>query len=200
MKDNLNEPKIEREDYKKVLYRYLTLLSIVINIIGAYLVLNLNLPVYLDSVGTILAAILMGPVVGAFVGLATHFSLGVFMGPVYFYFAVVNGAIGLITGYIFKKHNLNLKTIVSASIVISLVASLMGNAISYSVFSGITGESVDILTKNLLEVGFNLFTAVYISGFLSNFLDKLISFAVVYYAMGVISAKFKMKEFKICKK
>ncbi|MBA2840991.1 energy-coupling factor transport system substrate-specific component [Methanococcus maripaludis] len=197
MKDNVNGLKIGREDYKKVLYRYLTLLSIVINIIGAYLVLNLNLPVYLDSVGTILAAILMGPLVGAFVGLATHFSLGVFMGPAYFYFAVVNGVIGLITGYIFKKYDFNLKTIISASIAIALIASLMGNSISYIVFSGITGESVDILTKNLLELGFNLFTAVYISGFLSNFLDKLISFAAVFYIMGVIIAKFKMKEFKI---
>jgi energy-coupling factor transport system substrate-specific component len=175
----------------------LTFLSIVINIIGAYLVLNLNLPVYLDSVGTILAAILMGPLVGAFVGLATHFSLGVFLGPVYFYFAVVNGVIGLIAGYIFKKQDFNLKTIISASIAIALVASLMGNSISYIVFSGITGESVDILTKNLLELGFNLFTAVYISGFLSNFLDKLISFALVFHIMGVIIAKFKMKEFKI---
>ncbi|MBA2846639.1 energy-coupling factor transport system substrate-specific component [Methanococcus maripaludis] len=116
--------------------------------------LNLNLPDYLDSIGTILVAILMGPIVGAFVGLATHFSLGVFMSPVYFYFAGVNGVIGLITGYIFKKHNVNLKTILSTSIFISLIASLMGNSISYIVFSGITGESVDILTKNLLEVGF----------------------------------------------
>jgi len=198
--DKLNDLKIERETYKKVLYRYLILLSIGINLVGAHLVLLLKLPAYLDSVGTILAAILMGPIIGAVVGLATHFSLGIIMGPVYFHFAIVNGLIGLITGYIFDKYPFNLKTVLSASVVISLMASLVGNTISYIVFSGITGESVDILTKHLLELGFNLFTAVYITGFFSNFLDKLISFALVFYIIVILCDKFEIKEFEICKK
>jgi len=198
--DKLNDLKIERDDYKKVLYRYLILLSIGINIVGAHLVLFLNLPAYLDSVGTILAAILMGPIIGAIVGLATHFGLGVILGPVYFHFAIVNGLIGLITGYIFDKYPFNLKTVLVASVIISLMASLMGNTISYIVFSGITGESVDILTEHLLELGFNLFTAVYISGFFSNFLDKLISFAIVFYVIVLLCDKFKLKEFEICRK
>ena len=200
MEDKLTDLKIERDDYKKVLYRYLILLSIGINIVGAHLVLLLNLPAYLDSVGTILAAILMGPIIGAIVGLATHFGLGLIIGSVYFHFAIVNGLIGLITGYIFAKYSFNLKTILVASVIISLMASLVGNTISYIIFSGITGESVDILTEHLLELGFNLFTAVYITGFFSNFLDKLISFAIVFYAIVIICDKFKLKEFEICRR
>lgn len=39
-----------------------------INIVGAFLALNLRLPVYLDSIGTVLVSGLLGPVYGMVTG------------------------------------------------------------------------------------------------------------------------------------
>ena len=43
-------------------------LAIVINIVGSYIALVLHLPIYLDSMGTIMTAILLGPFYGLFPG------------------------------------------------------------------------------------------------------------------------------------
>ena len=49
-------------------------LGIVLNIVGAFIALNLRLPVYLDSIGTVLSGALLGPVYGV----ATVVSLSMF--------------------------------------------------------------------------------------------------------------------------
>lgn len=43
-------------------------LGIVLNIVGAFIALNLRLPIYLDSVGTVLSGALLGPVYGVATG------------------------------------------------------------------------------------------------------------------------------------
>ena len=43
-------------------------LGIVLNIVGAFIALSLRLPVYLDSVGTVLSCALLGPVYGVATG------------------------------------------------------------------------------------------------------------------------------------
>jgi len=193
----MNELKIEREDYKKVLYRYLILLSIGINIVGAQVVPILNIPAFLDSTGTIFSAVLMGPIIGAAVGLATNIALGFLVDSGYFYFAGVNILIGLITGYIFKEYPFNLKTVFVVSIFISIVASVIGNTISYMAFGGVAGEQLDRITALLVENGIDLFVSVNISGFFANLLDKVLSFAIVFCIMVMVDKNLKVNEFNI---
>ena len=97
MDESITDMKINRDDYKKVLYRYLILLGVGVNIIGAQIVPIFHIPAYLDTVGTILSAILMGPILGALVGLVTNIALGFLIDPGYFYFAIVNVLVGIIT-------------------------------------------------------------------------------------------------------
>jgi len=195
--EKMNELKIEREDYKKVLYRYLILLSIGINIVGAQVVPILNIPAFLDSTGTIFSAVLMGPIIGAAVGLATNIALGFLVDSGYFYFAGVNILIGLITGYIFKEYPFNLKTVFVVSIFISIVASVIGNTISYMAFGGVAGEQLDRITALLVENGIDLFVSVNISGFFANLLDKVLSFAIVFCIMVMVDKNLKVNEFNI---
>ncbi|ABO35955.1 conserved hypothetical protein [Methanococcus maripaludis C5] len=197
MDEKMNELKIEREDYKKVLYRYLILLSIGINIVGAQVVPILNIPAFLDSTGTIFSAVLMGPIIGAAVGLATNIALGFLVDSGYFYFAGVNILIGLITGYIFKEYPFNLKTVFVVSIFISIVASVIGNTISYMAFGGVAGEQLDRITALLVENGIDLFVSVNISGFFANLLDKVLSFAIVFCIMVMVDKNLKVNEFNI---
>ena len=56
---------------KKITTKELTLiaLGIVLNVIGAFIALNLRLPIYLDSIGTIFIACTLGPKYAVITGL-----------------------------------------------------------------------------------------------------------------------------------
>ncbi|ABO35414.1 signal transduction histidine kinase, LytS [Methanococcus maripaludis C5] len=189
----LREKELEQSDYMRLLCKYLLLLGVGANIIGAQLVNVFQLPAFLDSVGTILAAVLMGPILGALVGLMTNIVLGFLVSHGAFYFAIVNILIGLITGYIFKKYPFNLKTVFITSIIISIVASLSSIIIKYVFFGGLVGKPIDTLTQLLLDNGLNLITAVSLTGFFANFLDRIISFAIVFILIGILENNLKIK-------
>jgi len=181
----------EENSYKKTLYAYIFVISIAINIVGAEMVTLFKLPAYLDSVGTIFCAILLGPMAGVLVGLLSHLTLAVFLFPAIVYFAPVNALIGAITGYIFQKYPINFKNVVLASIVLAIFASLFGNLISLYVFGGNTGESVDILTKELMNRGLDVVSAIFVTGFVSNLIDKIISFVIVFIIIGLFGKYFE---------
>ncbi|MDK2929224.1 MAG: energy-coupling factor transport system substrate-specific component [Methanococcus sp.] len=197
MDDSLRDLQKDRKSYKKVLYRYLIILSIGINIIGVELVPILNIPTFLNAVGTILAGVLMGPFIGALVGFLTSIILGFFIDPGYFYFTFVSILVGFISGYIFKEYTFNIKTIISASIFISVITAIVGNTISYMALGGVAGDQIDKITQILIEKGVNVFLAVNITGFFANFLDKLLSFAIVFLVIMLMDNKMDMQDFQI---
>ena len=57
----------------------------VINIIGGYIALFLHLPIYLDSIGTILISAVLGPIYGMAPSLLSNLVLGM-MGDVYAFY------------------------------------------------------------------------------------------------------------------
>ena len=73
----------------------LVAVCIAVNIALGQVVSTLKLPVFLDSIGTMLAVLLMGPWVGMSTGLCTNLIWGLISGPVAAAFAPVSMAIGL---------------------------------------------------------------------------------------------------------
>jgi hypothetical protein len=75
-------------------------LAIAINIAGGQLITALKLPIYLDSIGTVLTGVLLGPWVGLITGVLTNVIWGVSgLAPVALPFAPVAGIIGLMAGF-----------------------------------------------------------------------------------------------------
>src|SRR5215218_3277586 len=70
-----------------------------INFVGGTLVSVLKLPIFLDTIGTILVALLAGPWFAALTGLVTNLVL-VVSDPTLIAFVPVNVAIGLIAGFL----------------------------------------------------------------------------------------------------
>ena len=65
------------------------LVGIAVNILGAYLVKLTDLPIYLDSVGTVIIAAISGGLPGIIVGLVTSLLKGILMDPDSVYFSVI---------------------------------------------------------------------------------------------------------------
>ena len=70
----------------------------VINILGGTIALLLRLPVYLDSIGTVLAAALFGPAAGLVPGLISGLISGMTSDIYAFYYIPVQLVIGLVAG------------------------------------------------------------------------------------------------------
>ena len=72
--------------------------AIVLNIVVGQIASSLSLPIFLDSIGTVLIALLAGPWVGALTGLLTNLIWGLISDPITAAFAPVAMVIGLVAG------------------------------------------------------------------------------------------------------
>jgi len=155
-------------------------LGIVINITFGTIVQTLQIPLlFLDTIGTIFVAVVLGPFAGALTGGLTNDIQGMITNPKSIPFAIVNIAIGLIVGNIAKRFKFDLKVAIITGLILSVVAPLIGTPISVFVYGGITGGGTDLIFAWLLSTGQRIFTAAFIPRITGNFVDKIASCILV---------------------
>ncbi len=155
--------------------------AIVINIVVGQIVAWLKLPLFIDSIGTILVGILAGPIAGAIVGVLANLIWGLILDPVAAAFFPVALVIGLAAGILARYGwfaNLG-KTIVSG-IIISIVSTLVAIPIIVYMFGGVTGSGTDFATAYLLAMGTQLIQSVAISNLIQNLADKIITAVIAW--------------------
>ncbi len=252
-------------------------IAVAINIIlGATVANALKLPIYLDSIGTILVGALAGPVAGALTGFlsntlwtyvipppfqngpaaafgivavvigvlaglagragwlrprpnrsSTELAIGglialvivVGMG-VYAYtrfygttfeffnpdndnllFVVLGWLIGLIfvafvlgfAALLFIRRDLAVAYVTVAGVVTGLIAALISAPIAANVFGGVTGGGTDFLVAAFRQAGSDLQTATFQQGLLSDPVDKLVTFFVVYLILASMARRTKAR-------
>ncbi|ABW19969.1 CD3073 family putative ECF transporter S component [Alkaliphilus oremlandii] len=155
-------------------------LGIVINIAFGTVVQALQIPLlFLDTIGTIFVAALLGPFAGALTGGLTNIIQGMITNPKNIPFAIVNVVIGVIVGMIAKRFKFDLKVAIITGVILSVVAPLIGTPISVFVYGGLTGGGTDLIFAWLLSTGQKIFTAAFIPRITGNFIDKIASCILV---------------------
>lgn len=148
-------------------------LAIAINVgIGA-IVKALNLPLYIDSIGTILATLLLGWRMGAIVGVLGFALTSIFINPFAIYFVGTQVIIALFTHIVGKRgwfKNIY-KTIISG-IGLGIIAAIVSAPVIILVFQGATGNGAALLTSFFAKMGNQIINAVFLSGFSIEPLDK----------------------------
>jgi len=150
--------------------------AIVLNIVFGQLVSLLKLPIFLDSIGTVLVGLLAGPWAGGLTGLLTNLIWGLFTGPVTAAFSPVAMIIGIAAGLcakfgLFRKW---WQAILSGAI-ITLALSVIAIPIRVYLFGGLTGSGADFIVAYLLATGRDLFSAVFITVITDNLIDKVVT-------------------------
>lgn len=153
-------------------------LAIVINIVGSYIALVLHLPIYLDSMGTIMTAILLGPFYGLFPGVLSALVTGMTSDIYAFYYMPVGIVLGVMTGFVFQKNKSN-KLFVKA-FCISIPASLISACITANVFGGITSSGSTMLVQLLAKTPLGLTLSCLIVQFFTDYFDRLLSLWLVF--------------------
>ena len=154
-------------------------LAAVLNLVGANLALALRLPVYLDSIGTMLGAALLGPVYGMLPGAVSAILNGCTTDVYAFYYLPVQLATGRLTGLAFRLFRpgnpKDTWRILPASLLISLPGTVVSSAITALVFGGITSSGSTVLVQLLHGAGLSLTASVCVVQGATDFLDRLIS-------------------------
>ena len=111
-----------------------------INYIGKLIAGLLKLPLWLDSIGTVLASMLAGPIVGALAGAINNIIYG-FTDPISFVYAITSVAIGMASGIFFFKGYISSWTkAIVAGLLIGLVATIVSTPLNISFWGGQTGN------------------------------------------------------------
>jgi len=172
----------------------LMVVGIAINIAVGYVTQNvLRLPIYLDSIGTVLVGVLAGPLAGAATGFLANVIWGFTIGPSTITpFAIVAAVIGFLAGIVgargwFSQRGgaTNWVRVALAGLAVGFVAAVVSAPIAYFVFGGTTGGGTDILVGFFRDVFNNILVATFAQGVVSDPLDKTISFLVT---MVILSA------------
>jgi hypothetical protein len=251
--------------------------AIAINIIlGAAVANALKIPIYLDSIGTILVGVLAGPIPGALTGFVANILWQYiipppFQGAVAAPFAIVAAVIGLLAGLfgwagwlrprpnasgtnlvigavvalavvvglvlyaytrfygetfeffnpdntdpvftilgwliaalfaafvigfvalLFVRRDLTVAYVTVAGMLTGVVAALISAPISANLFSGVTGSGTDFLVAAFRQAGSDIQSATFQQGLLSDPVDKLVTFFVVYLILAAMARRTKAR-------
>ncbi len=157
-----------------------------LNIVGGYINGILKLPIFLDMIGTMVTAVVLGPWWGALVGAITNIVGSFISGPIGLPFAVVNVAGALVWGYAHQMGWMRKNwSFFLVSVLVGVVCSLFAVPIYVFVFGGATGHFSDVMTAAFLGMGQNLIVSVFSSNILVSLADKIIG---SYVGLAIIEA------------
>lgn len=169
-------------------------LAIVLNVIGGQIALMFHLPIYLDSMGTIMIAMLYGPVYGMLppllYGLVMGFTLDIYS----LYFMPVGLMLGLMTGLVSKYFSLKKWRMIPGAMLITVPGTIVSSIITAVLFGGITSSGSTVIVQVLNKAGLGLTASVFIVQILTDYLDRLLSLVVVTYLLHVIPSDLYRRE------
>ncbi|MCR8744951.1 ECF transporter S component [Romboutsia lituseburensis] len=168
--------------------RIVTLLGfgVALNVIGAFIAFNLRLPIYLDSIGTVMVAILLGPKYAVLTGLTGSVVSGVTFDIYSIYFAPVQITTGLIAGAVYKKGLLEGRKTPIGVFIYALPTAIVGSVISAFLFGGITSSGSSYIVQILKAIGISDVVSVFLTQIFTDYMDELVALTMVRLALKTL--------------
>ncbi|MFT8317377.1 MAG: ECF transporter S component [Sporolactobacillus sp.] len=141
--------------------------AVAINYIGKLFAEALRLPLWLDSIGTIFAGILGGPVLGALSGFINNIIYGLTISPASAVYGIASLAIGAAAGVLsYYGMTTKLWKVLIAGVIIALVSSIVSVPLNYVYYQGLTGNVWG-------DAAFAILKAHHIPALIASFIDNI---------------------------
>ena len=150
-------------------------MAVVMNAAGAQLALTLRLPVYLDSIGTVMAGAMLGPVYGMMPSLLSGLVLGMTIDIYSLYFAPAGMLVGLMSGLVWKMHLAEKRRMWLAAMLVAVPGTFVSSAICAVVFGGITSSGSMVLVQLLARTPLGMTASIFLVQIATEYADRLIS-------------------------
>ena len=187
--------EVEKSSFKKKLFYgiLLVVFGISINMAGRQIAGALNLPIFLDCIGTLLVSIIGGYLPGVITGFLSNIISGLFNHD-NVYYAVLNVSIALVGAYFANKgyYEKYLKSLITV-FPLSFVGGVIGSLITYLIYSFDFGEGISHqLAEAIYNSGLNnIFLAQLSADILIDLADKFVTVTIVFLAYRFISGYIK---------
>jgi len=169
--------------------------GIALNIGAGQIPRLVGLPLYLDSIGTVLVGVLVGPWAGAVTGFLANLvwtMTGLF--PQAFAWAGVAAIIGVLAAVFGRAGWLQtFGRSALAGLITGIVAAVLSAPIAAYVFGGVTGSGTDVLVGVFRAAGLDMLGANMAQGVVSDPLDKMITFVLVWAVLLALPERFKAR-------
>lgn len=163
----------------------------VLNIAGSSAALLLRLPVYLDTLGTMIAAALFGPFWGMLPGLISGLFTGLTSDIYSLYYIPVQLVTGFTAGLIFLRGMPKGWRLFPSAALISLPGTVVSASITAILFGGITSSGSTILVQLLHGMGMNLTLAVCMVQGVTDYGDRVIVLAAALTVLALLPGSMK---------
>lgn len=165
--------------------------AIAINVVIGQIVLVLRIPVFLDSIGTVLVAAVAGPWAGALTGVLSNIIWGLLIDPNALPWFPVALMIGFVTGWcaiagLFKSW----WKVMITGFLVAITAALISTPIAVYLYGGITASGSSFITAFLLQTGRDLVPAVLSTNFLVEPFDKIATCLLAFAIIGGLSVRY----------
>ena len=179
---------------KTVNVKNITLISmgIALNVVGAFIALNLRLPIYLDSIGTILIACLIGPKYAVMTGVCGSLVSGITFDPYSIYFAPVQISTGLLAGLMYNKGFLKGKKTPLGVFIFTLPTSIISACIAAFLFGGVTSSGSSYIVQILSHFNVPMVVGVFVTQVITDYADKFVAVIIVALVVSAMPKNYKL--------
>ncbi|WPS89343.1 ECF transporter S component [Brevibacillus halotolerans] len=153
-----------------------------VNYIGKLFAGLLKLPLWLDAIGTVLASLLAGPIIGGLSGLINNIIYGLTVDPISFVYAITSLCMGLVAGVMAFKGWINSwgkATVVGLTV--GVTAVLISTPLNVWFWGGQTGNLWgDIVFASVMNKTQSIWLASFLDELVVDVPDKLLTVLVAY--------------------
>ena len=167
---------------KECLLSVFVIVCILLNLGGKVFAQRFQLPLWLDSFGTVLAAYALGPVCGAIVGVSVNVIYGLLYSYTFMIYGLISIALGVIIGICAKKGYLDyVFGVLSTSFFLTLLSIAAGTTLNYIFFDGTIGNVWgDGIREFLCQLGWKPLLSHIVGEFYMEFADKVVTLFALY--------------------
>ncbi|MBR2591868.1 MAG: ECF transporter S component [Oscillospiraceae bacterium] len=174
---------------------FLVPIGVAVNFIGGTIILLLKLPIYLDSIGTIIVGALCGVWPGVIVGLVSNI-LNAITDPNTLFYAPLNMAFAVLAAYLSKKGVFKkfVPTLIS-SLGFAFIGGVIGALITWTLYGfDFGGGATSVIVLPLYAAtGLPKFLCQIVGEFLCDLLDKAITIVVCFFILKAFPTRFLSK-------
>ena len=172
---------------------FLIPIGIAINVVGGQLALLLKLPVFLDSIGTIVVGALCGTWPGVLVGLGCGL-INSISAPNLLPYTVIGMLFGFIGSFLAKKNMFDKfwKALVNG-VCIALISTSIAVPITATLYGGFVGTGASGIVAALMAAGWGVVPATFVSELSAELMDKLVCLIVIFFVLKAMPARLVVK-------
>lgn len=168
-------------------------IAIAINYVGSTLAGTLHLPIYLDSIGTFLIALIAGPWVGGLTGALSNIMVSL-THPIAMPYAIVSCIFGVTAGFMARKGMFtNIKKFIISGALVVMMGVLGTIFVVLTFFGGFDGSTNSMIVAAMRTMGVPFWLALVIGNFISEIPDKFIALLVPYLVIKGMSDRYLYK-------